>query len=57
MLCVGMDTPNFQHENNIAASVGDKKSIPALKIYILWDIADLMTYLVPIQFQESIFPS
>jgi hypothetical protein len=35
---------------------GDEKSIPAIKIYILWDMADSIPYLVPspTQFQESI---
>jgi hypothetical protein len=32
------------------------KLIPALKNNILWDMADLIPYLVPTQFQESIFP-
>jgi hypothetical protein len=36
-------------------SAGDEKSIPALKINILWDIADSIQHLVPTQFQESIF--
>ncbi len=31
------------------------KSIPAIKINILWDIADSILYLVLTQFQESIF--
>ncbi len=38
-------------------SAGDEKLIPALKIKILWDMADLIPYLVPTQFQESIFPT
>ncbi len=33
---------------------GDEKSIPALKINSLWDMADSIPYLVPTQFQESI---
>ncbi len=37
-------------------SAGDEKLIPALKIKILWDMADSIPYLVPTQFQESIFP-
>jgi hypothetical protein len=31
-------------------SAGDEKSIPALKFYILWDMADSIPYLVPTQF-------
>ncbi len=34
---------------------GDEKSIPALKINISWDMADLISYLVPTTFPESIF--
>ncbi len=34
---------------------GRTKLIPPLKIYILWDMADSIPYLVPSQFQESIF--
>jgi hypothetical protein len=34
----------------------ENESIPALKIYILWDMADSIPYLAPTQFQESIFP-
>jgi hypothetical protein len=33
-------------------SAGDEYSIPALN---LWDMADSIPYLVPFQFQESIF--
>ncbi len=35
---------------------GGEKSIPALKMYILWNMVDSIPYLVPTQFQESIFP-
>jgi hypothetical protein len=34
---------------------GDEKSIPALKINISWDMADLIPYLVPTPFQEIDF--
>jgi hypothetical protein len=38
-------------------SLGDEMSIPALKINILWDMADSIPYLVPTQLQELILPS
>ncbi len=38
-------------------SAGDEKSIYALKINILWDMAYLIPYLVPTPFQESIYPA
>jgi hypothetical protein len=41
----------------MAAVAGDKKPILALKIYILGDLTDLISSLVPSQFQESIFAS
>ncbi len=34
----------------------ETKSIPALKIYILWNMANSIPYLSPTHFQESIFP-
>ncbi len=37
-------------------SAGDYKSIPALKIYILWNTTNSIPYLGPTQFQESIYP-
>jgi hypothetical protein len=36
-------------------STGDEKKIPTVKINILWDKAVSIPYLVPTQFQESIF--
>jgi hypothetical protein len=47
---------HFQHANNMAVVAGNEKSIPALKTNILWDMVDLIPYLVPTQFQESIPP-
>ncbi len=53
------DTPIGQHISNTQPIwqmlAGDEKSIPALKIYIVWDIADWIPYLIPTRFQESIF--
>ncbi len=37
-------------------STEDEKSIPAGKIYILWEMADLIPHLDPTLFQESILP-
>ncbi len=52
----GKDTPIGQHISNKQIiwhlSQGDEESIPALKIKILWDMADSIPYLVPTQFQE-----
>ncbi len=60
MLLVGKDTTIGQYVSNMQTiwqfSAGDERSIPALKINILWDMADSMPYLVPTRFQESIFP-
>ncbi len=59
---MGEENPNwsthFQQANNITAiSVGDEKSIPALKSNIVWDMADMIPYLFLTQFQELISPS
>jgi hypothetical protein len=57
--CGGKTTPLIHafptHANSIAA--GYEKSIPALKINILWGMATSIPHLVPTQFRESIFPS
>jgi hypothetical protein len=58
--CVwGNDTPIRQNLSNTQKiwqlSEGDEKPIPALKINILWDMADSIPYFVPTQFQKSIF--
>jgi hypothetical protein len=37
-------------------SAGDEKLILALKINISRDMAETIIYLVPLQFQESIYP-
>jgi hypothetical protein len=58
MLCVGKDTSIGQHISNTQTTwqlaAGDEKSISALLINILWDMADKNPYLVPILFQEAI---
>jgi hypothetical protein len=59
MMCVlWEDTPIGQHFSNTQTiwqlSAGDEKSIPELKINILWDKANSIPYSVPTQFQESI---
>jgi hypothetical protein len=58
--CVwGKDTPIDQHISNMQTIrqllAGDEKSIPALKINILWSMSDSIPHLVPTTFQESIF--
>jgi hypothetical protein len=58
--CVrGKDTPIGQHISNMQTIwqllAGDEKSIPALKIYILWSMSHSIPHLVPTHFQESIF--
>ncbi len=58
--CVwGKDIPIGQHISNMQPIwqllAGDEKSIPALKINILWAMYDSISYLVPTHFQESIF--
>ncbi len=50
--CVGeKETPNDQQISNTQTiwqlGAGDEKSIPALKIYILCDIAYSIPYLIP----------
>ncbi len=48
MCCVwGKDTTIGQHISNTQLWAGDEKAISASKIYILWDMADLIPYLVP----------
>ncbi len=44
---------HFQHANNMA---GDEKSIPALNVNILWDIAGSIPHLVPPHFLGIDFP-
>ncbi len=62
MLCVAEGHPYSigQHISNTQTkcqlSAGDEKSIPALKINILLNTTNSIPYLVPTQFQESIFP-
>jgi len=55
--CVwGKDTPIGQHISNMQTIWQlDEKSIPALKINILWSMSDSIPHLVPTHFQESIF--
>ncbi len=48
---------HISNTETMAAVAGDKKPILALKIYILGDLTDLISSLVPSQFQESIFAS
>jgi hypothetical protein len=60
-LCVGKDTPLLSKKILTCKQFGscrqrDEKSIPALKINILRDMAVSNPYLVPTQFQELIFP-
>jgi hypothetical protein len=60
VVCGGRTSPIGPHIFNMQTiwhwSAGDDKSIPALKMYILWNMVDSIPYLVPTQFQESIFP-
>ncbi len=55
----GKETPVGQNIFNVQTicqlSAVDENSIPALKINILYDIAESIPHLVPTQFQELIF--
>jgi hypothetical protein len=57
-VCGGKDNPFEKHISNTQTIwlliAGDEKSIPALKINILWDMSDFVSYFVPTQLQESI---
>jgi hypothetical protein len=61
MLCVEEEPPIFfgQRISNMQTiwqlSAGAKSQF-LLKIYIFWDMADSIQYLVPTQFKESFLP-
>ncbi len=48
ILYIGQDISNMQTKWQLSA--GNEKSIPALKINILWDMANSIPFLAPNQF-------